>query len=228
MNSFSKKILLCALVLTCCIPMVTAQEEEDDKRANLPEFVDDSRRFEITGSYILQGAGFNLIHIENPDETVFSNDLSRVALELSLTYYFDRFKTLGIEAVFGYTMGRGSTQVPPEQSDPDNPIIFDVELLDHNVFSYGGNIIYNFGYLDIVPFVSFGGGFDQVSIKEDSSFPVDDNMWHISLGMGFKYFLTEWFGAKVAVEDYFYFVGDDDALGNKNQFRLNIGAVYTF
>jgi hypothetical protein len=210
------------------LPPALSAQEEDDRLQDLPPFVDTSRRLEVSASYILQGSGMNLLHIEGGEETVNAGDLTRGTLELNFSYFFDRHKTFGVEALFGYTWAWGQTQLPSEGDDPDNPVIYPVEIIDHKVITYGGNIIWNLGYLDIVPFVYAGFGFDQFTPAEDSDFPIEDTFYHVAFGLGFKYFLTEWFGVRVSLDDYFYFISDDNAVGNQNQFRLKIGAVYTF
>lgn len=211
------------------VPMAFAQQEEEDPYRNLPPFVDDSRRFEVSTSYILMGTGMNFLHIEGGEESVNVFDQQRGAIELNVAYYFDRFKTFGVEALFGYTWALGLTQLPSEVQDPDNPVIYPVETIDHTMLTYGGNFVYNFGYLDIVPFVTVGAGLDVLRPSGDSDFPVDDTFWHLSFSLGFKYYFKEWVGARVSVDDYFYFIDSPNAaVGNTNQFRLKIGGVFTF
>lgn len=222
-------MMFIVLAMLFLAPLAQAQQEEEDPYKNLPSFVDDSRRFEVTTSYILMGTGMNFIHIDGGEESVNASDIQRGALELNVTYFFDRYKTLGVEAVVGYTWALGQTQLPAEADDPDNPVIYPVKTIDHTMFSYGGNFVYNFGYLDIVPFVTLGGGIDMIRPSEDSDFPIDDTFWHISAGVGFKYYFKEWVGARVSVDDYFFFIDNPDAVtGNTNQFRFKIGGVFTF
>lgn len=225
---FVIKNILAFVLIATGLNAVPAFAQEDDTKDWRNEFKDTSRRTEISFAWVMQGSGINFIHIDGGADSVNSNDVSRSSLELTISRYFDRFKTLGVEAVFGYTYASGLTQVPGNYFDPDNPVIFPVKSVDHKVFSYQGNIIYNFGYLEIVPFVFAGVGMNQFSPDEDSSFPLDGSYMNLSFGLGFKYFLKEWFGARVQVMDNYYFLGDEESQGNANQFRLSFGAVLTF
>lgn len=221
--------LLVALLASMFTGSLVAQDTTDDRTRNLPAFVDDSRRFEFSFSYVIQGSGINFIHIDGGEEEVNATEVERFSVEGTLAYFFDRYKTFGIEAQFGYTYASGFTQVPSDAEDPDNPVVYPVEDIGHKVFSYGGNLIYQFGYLEVVPFVIVGGGMNSFQPNEESSYPLEDTYPNLFAGFGFKYFLNEWFGARVQVTDSYFFLGSDDAaVGDANQIRLSIGAVLTF
>lgn len=228
MSSIYKRLIVAAFLIALIIPTAYAQDDQDERLKNLPPFKDTSRRIELFGAYILQGAGLNLAHIEGGEESLNVQDNMRNSIELALAYYFDRHKTFGIEATMGFTWAEALTQEFPDLGDPDNPVIYPVKKIDHQVFSYGANLVYNFGYLDIVPFVYIGAGMDNYRLSEGSSYPLDDSYTNVRAGLGVKYFLTEWSGARMHIEDR-YFMFDDDAVGgNSNQFRLSIGGFLSF
>lgn len=222
--------LAAAILLAALLPgSLAAQDSTDDRSKNLPAFVDDSRRFEFSFSYVIQGSGFNTVHIEGGEEKVNTTDISRFSLEANLAYFFDRYKTFGIEASFGYTYASGFTQVPNDTEDPDNPVVYPVEDIGHKVLSYGANVIYQFGYLEVVPYVIAGGGLNSFEPNEESSYPLEDTYFNVFAGIGFKYFLNEWFGARVQVTDSYFFIdGDENVKGDGNQIRLSFGAILTF
>lgn len=222
-NKIFAILLIIAGVLAS--PALAQDDNSDDWRT---KFVDSSRRTEISFSWVMQGSGINFLSTEGGVDSVNTSDVARSSLELIISRYFDRYKTLGIEAVLGYTFATGLTQVPADYFDSDYPVIFPVKSVAHKVYSYQGNIIYNFGYLEIVPFVFTGVGMNKFSPDKDSTFPLNGNYLNLSFGLGFKYFLKEWFGARVQVMDNYYFLNDENSLGNANQFRMSFGAVLTF
>lgn len=204
------------------------QEEEQQEREKKTDFVDDSRKMEVTTSIVLQGHSLNYIFIPDGKDSVLNKDNSRLSFQCRFSLYFSRYKTFGVEGVFGYTHATGTYQQPADTSDPDNPIYFPIETLDHNVFHYGGNLIYNFGYLDVVPFLTFGGGMNQIKPAEGSSYPLDDSYYNLSLGFGVKYFLKEWFGVRGEGSYYYYFLSGDEIEVNGSALRFHVGAVFTF
>ena len=207
-----------------------AQEDQggQDRERKEYEFVDDSRRMELTGSFILQGSGFNYVFLPDGKDSVTNSDNSRLTGELRFSYYFSRYKTFGIEGIFGFTRARGRFQQPTNYTDPDNPIIYPVQTVDHNVYHYGASAIYNFGYLDVVPFLTFGAGVNNFKPSSDSAFPLEGIYYNITFSAGFKYFVKEWFGARVEVVDNYYLIGGDIVENNLNAISFRLGAVYTF
>ncbi len=222
-------LLVVATALIVAAP-AAAQEtnSEQDQKQKTDEFLDDSRRMELTGSFILQGSGINYIFLPDGKDSVTNSDNSRLTGEIRFSYYFNRYKTFGVEGTFGLTRARGRFQQPTNYTDPDNPIIYPVQTVDHNVYHYGANAIYNFGYLDVVPFLTFGTGMNSFKPKDDSAFPLDGNYYNITFSAGFKYFVKEWFGARVEVVDNYYFISGDDVESNLNAISFRFGAVYTF
>jgi hypothetical protein len=202
-----------------------SQEQDQSKKY---EFIDDSRRMEITGSFILQGSGLNYVFLPGGKDSVTNSDNSRFTGEIRFSIYFNRYKTLGLEGTFGWTRALGRFQQPTDYTDPDNPIIYPVQTVDHHVYHYGGNAIYNFGYLDVVPFLTFGLGLNNFKPAEGSSFPLDGTYYNITFSAGFKYFVKEWFGARVEVVDNFYLIGGDEVENNINAISFRFGAIYTF
>ena len=228
MSSIYKRMIILALLIVLFVPAAQAQDEQEERLKNLPPFKDTSKRFEVYGAYILQSDSLNLAHIEGGEESLNVQDNMRNTIELAFAYYFDRRKTIGIEATFGFTFAEALTQDFAGLDDPDNPVIYPIEKIDHKVFSYGANILYNFGYLDIVPFVYIGAGVDTFKPDDDSVYPLDDTYNNIRAGLGLKYFITEWAGARMHVEDRYYMFDDDRVGGNSNQFRLSIGGFLSF
>jgi hypothetical protein len=219
---------LALLAITAIISAGATAGTQDQEQKKTYQFVDDSRRMELTGSFILQGSGFNYSFLEGGKDSVTNSDNSRFTGEIRFSIYFNRYKTFGLEGTFGWTQAAGRFQKPTDYSDPDNPIIYPVQTVDHHVYHYGANVIYNFGYLDVVPFLTFGVGENNFKPAQGSSWPFDGTCTNISFSAGFKYFLKEWFGARVEAVDNFYFIGGDEIENNINTISFRFGAVYTF
>jgi len=219
-------VLLAAAALPLLAEEGTGQNAQEEIK--VPEFRDDSRRMELTTSFILQGSGFNYIFLPDGKESVTNSENSRLSGELRFSYYFNRYKTFGLEATFGFTHATGNFQKPTDFSDPDNPIVFPIDNVNHNAFHYGANAIYNFGYLDVVPFITLGVGANDFRPADDSSFTLDGMYYDIEFSAGFKYFIKEWFGVRVEVVDTLYFLPEEEVGGNKNNIRFRIGSVLTF
>lgn len=231
--ALQKRIAALLLLIICLSPLALLAQDKEDieaRKANLPPFKDDSHRFEVTVSYALQSVKTNLHHIPNAEEEKNTADLSRNQFEMTIGYYFTRYKTFGVELVGGFTLASGQVQEPAEVDDPDNPIIYPIEDLEHNAFNIGGNFVYNLGNMEFVPFVYAGGGVEIYDVPEDSSFPFTENYPYANIGLGLKYFHAEWIGGILRLEDRYHFMGDDveGSQGELNQFRLSIGAMITF
>ena len=229
MKHYRHPAALALILLIATSPLAFAQQDDsDDDQRDLPPFIDDSRRFELTASFILQGSGLNYVFIEGGRDAVTNSDNSRFSGELRLSYYFSRYKSLGVEGYIGYTHAGGTFQYPTDYTDEDNPIVYPIENVDHSVLHYGAGAIYNFGYLDVVPFITFGFGVNDPSPTDDSSFPLTDIYYNLELTLGFKYFLKEWFGVRAELIDSYYMYPEDIASGNENTFRFKVGAVLAF
>ena len=214
------------LAFLCLSTVASAQEE--DERDRLPEFLDDSRRIELTASFVIEGNGINYIFLPEGKESVTSDRNSRLSGELRFSFFFNRYKTIGLEGSVCYTRATGRFQQPPDLTDPDNPVYQQVETVDHNVISYQGNIIYNFGYLDVVPFFAFGGGVNRITPTEDSSYTLDGSYYNLAYALGVKYFLKEWFGVRAQMSHYYYFLEGEEVDNNANVIRFHVGGIFTF
>ena len=219
---------LFAILVFCLITAPAWTQETTERKRETPEFEDDSRRMELTVSFFLQGTGFNYIFLPEGRDSVNNTENSRLTGELRFSLFFDRYKTFGVEGTLAYTRAGGTFQQPADTSDPDNPRIFPIQNVKHSVLHYGANVIYNFGYLDVVPFVTAGAGINQFRQAEDSSFPLDGSYYNLSIGLGFKYFIKEWFGARVEINDLYYFLKGDQLNKNINSIRFQFGGVFTF
>lgn len=219
-------LLMLVILIAAAATNGVCQDNEDDQE--LPPFIDDSRRMELAAAFVLQGSGVSYIFLPEGPDSVNSADNSRMTLEVRYSIYFNRYKTIGLEGVFAYTWADGLFREPSDTSDPDNPVQFPVQSVAHKAFHYGGNIIYNFGYLDVVPFVTFGGGINSFKPAEDSSFPLDGTFYNMSFGGGAKYFFKEWFGLRVELSDYYFFFGTEEVNKNAHDFRVHLGGVLTF
>lgn len=238
MKNIAIRIILSLILIIVAAGPASAQQSEEDKFAGLPEFKDTSRRFETAFSYIMEGSGMNYYHIEGGEDSVRSESLQRGAVEFNLAYYFSRDKKLGIELELGYAWGNGRTQLPPVDNSvysivgillgEEDITIYPTETIDHSMLSTGAHLIYNFGYMEIIPFVYFGGGVDQIIPGGDSTFPIDGQYWHVGGGIGLKYFVTEWFGGRISFDDYYHSIDEDIVTGSTNRLRMKVGAVLTF
>jgi hypothetical protein len=223
------RIIVITLAITALLSAtLIAQESDEQKKDKKSRFVDDSRKMELTTSVVLQGNGLNYIFIPGGKEAVSNTDNSRLSLWLRFSMYFNRYKTIGLEGVFGYTRASGRFQPSADYSDPDNPVYYPIETVNHKVLHYGGNVIYNFGYLDVVPFLTFGGGINRITPEEGSSYPLDGSYYDLSVGFGVKYFLKEWFGVRGEGSYDYYFLAGDEIDDNAGALRFHIGAVVTF
>jgi len=227
---YSKYIIASLLLVVLSLPAMAQLGEDDieERKANLPEFVDDSKRLEFSFYYVLQSVKTNIHHIPGGEDTVSTADLSRNQFELSMAYYFGRYKSFGIELLAGTTLAGGVTRDFGTFDDPDNPVVFPINELEHSVFNFGGNLIYNFGKIDLVPFVYIGGGVEVFDVPEESTFPLTETYPYFNLGIGFKYLYTEWFGGSIRIEDRLHFYDSEVSQGNLNQYRLSLGVVVSF
>ena len=222
----SWRLTTLGLALLCLAPAASAQEE--DERDRPPPFLDDSRRIELSASLVIESNGINYNFLPEGKESVTSDGNSRLSGELRFSFFFNRYKTVGLEGSVCYTRATGQFQQPPDLTDPDNPIYQPLETVDHNVISYQGNIIYNFGYLDVVPFVALGGGVNRITPAEGSSYTLDGSYYNVAYALGVKYFLKEWFGVRAQMSHYYYFLQGDEVDGNAHALRFHVGGVFTF
>jgi opacity protein-like surface antigen len=227
-NGWLLSALAVALLAAIATPASAQGREDEDDQDEAIEFIDDSRRMEVSGFLILQGSGINYIFLPEGKESVTSANNSRLTAEVRYSFFLNRYKTLGVEGSLAYTRAGGSFQQPGDYSDPDNPIIYPVENVDHSVFRYGANAIYNFGLLDVVPFLTLGFGANSISPSEDSSYPLDGIYYDVTFSAGFKYFIMEWFGVRVEILDTFYLFSGDEVDKNLNTVRFRLGGVFTF
>lgn len=221
---------LLVLLTAAFTTMARAQRTDDieERKANLPAFVDDSKRIEFNLYYVLQSVKTNLHHIPGGEESLNTADLSRNQIEATIGYYFGRYKTFGVEIVGGLTQAGGQTQEFGQFDDPDNPVIFPVKDLEHTVYNIGGNLIYNMGNLEFVPFIYVGGGMEFFDVGEESDYPLTESYPYLNLGIGFKYMHAEWIGGAIRLEDRYHFYDDEVSQGALNQYRLTIGATLAF
>jgi hypothetical protein len=108
-----------------------------------------------------------------------------------------------VEGTFLYSFG-DSTIVEGEE----NTIV--AQKAGTHSMSYGGNLLYHLGEIDLVPFITFGAGIISYNVPDDSSFPAPGKHVDFNTGGGVKYYMWEYMAFRADFRIHFILLGDED------------------